>query len=78
MSDKLNIQKKVPRHPFQMLQNELAKMIAKTPDGGRLPPEPELARMLGVSRATLREGMRSFEGCRNVRRTSGQGYREWT
>jgi len=73
MSENLNLQKKVPRHPFQMLQNELAKMIAKTPDGGRLPPEPELARMLGVSRATLREGMRSFEGQGLIRRRQGVG-----
>ncbi len=60
-------------HPFQRLQTELAKLIAKTPEGGRLPPEPELARMLGVSRATLREGMRSFEGQGLIRRRQGVG-----
>lgn len=65
--------KKEARHPFQMLQTELAKLIAKTPEGGRLPPEPELAKMLGVSRATLREGMRSFEGQGLIRRRQGVG-----
>ena len=73
MSEKKVPQKNNSRHPFQMLQNELAKLIAKTPDGGRLPPEPELARMLGVSRATLREGMRSFEGQGLLRRRQGIG-----
>ncbi len=47
--------------PFQRLQSELASLIAHTPGGQRLPSEPELARQMGVSRATLREAMRSFE-----------------
>jgi GntR family transcriptional regulator len=65
--------KKIPRHPYQKLQTDLAKLISKTPDGGRLPPEPDLAKMLGVSRATLREGMRSFEGQGLIRRRQGIG-----
>jgi GntR family transcriptional regulator len=68
-----NSQNKPVIHPFQRLQTELAKLISKTPEGGRLPPEPELARMLGVSRATLREGMRSFEGQGLIRRRQGVG-----
>ncbi len=48
-------------------------MIAETPPGNRLPAEPELAKQLGVSRATLREAMRSFEGQGLIRRRQGIG-----
>lgn len=60
-------------HPFQRLQSQLADLIASTPTGGRLPAEPELAKELGVSRATLREAMRSFEGQGLIRRRQGVG-----
>lgn len=45
----------------QSLQERLATIIANSQPGARLPAEPELARMLGVSRASLREAMRIFE-----------------
>jgi len=60
-------------HPFQRLQAQLADLIAATPTGGRLPAEPELAKQMGVSRATLREAMRSFEGQGLIRRRQGVG-----
>jgi GntR family transcriptional regulator len=60
-------------HPFQRLQSGLAALIAMTPSGERLPSEPDLARKLGVSRATLREAMRTFEGQGLIRRKQGVG-----
>lgn len=59
--------------PYQRLQGELASLFASLPPGGRLPSEPELAKQLGVSRATLREAMRSFEGQGVIRRRQGVG-----
>ncbi len=59
--------------PFQRLQADLAKLIAKTPAGQRLISEPELAKQMGVSRATLREAMRTFETQGVIRRRQGSG-----
>jgi GntR family transcriptional regulator len=60
-------------HPFQRLQVELANIITSTPPGEKLPSEPLLAQQLGVSRATLREAMRAFEGQGLIRRRQGVG-----
>jgi len=59
--------------PFQRLQADLAELIANTPAGQRMTSEPELARQLGVSRATLREAMRTFETQGMIRRRQGSG-----
>ena len=39
----------------------LESVLAGRFQGGRLPPEPELARMLGVSRTTARAALQRFE-----------------
>jgi GntR family transcriptional regulator len=59
--------------PYEKLRKNLAELIAKTPSGERLPTEPVLAQYLGVSRATLREAMRSFESQGLIRRRQGIG-----
>jgi len=59
--------------PFQRLQTDLASLISKASAGERLPSEPDLARRLGVSRATLREAMRTFEVQGLIRRRQGSG-----
>jgi len=58
---------------FERLQSELAVLIANTPAGERLTSEPKLAKEMGVSRATLREAMRTFEAQGMIRRRQGAG-----
>jgi GntR family transcriptional regulator len=61
------------QYPFRRLQADLAKLISSLPAESRLSSEPELARRMGVSRATLREAMRSFEEQGLIRRRQGVG-----
>jgi len=59
--------------PFKRLHADLAQLIGCTPPGQRLLNEPELAKKMGVSRATLREAMRTFETQGIIRRRQGSG-----
>jgi GntR family transcriptional regulator len=57
----------------QKLHETLGDLIAHTEAGEKLPSEPKLARKLGVSRATLREAMRTFETQGLISRRQGAG-----
>ncbi|MCU0489612.1 MAG: GntR family transcriptional regulator [Anaerolineales bacterium] len=57
----------------QKLNERLVQIIASALPGDRLPSEPHLAKQLGVSRATLREAMRTFESQGLLRRRQGSG-----
>jgi GntR family transcriptional regulator len=63
------------RRLWSSIREELAHLIAsgKMPPGSQLPPEPELATGFGVSRATLREALRSLEEDGFLTRTRGAG-----
>lgn len=69
----MSIAGKKTENQFLRLQADLTKLIAGTASGEQLPSEPELAKQLGVSRATLREAMRLFEGRGLIRRRQGVG-----
>ncbi len=57
----------------QRLQFQLRQIIADTTPGDCLPSEPKLAKKLEVSRATLREAMRTFETQGLIHRRQGVG-----
>jgi GntR family transcriptional regulator len=62
-----------PTSLSQSLHERLRQIIENTPPGERLPSEPKLAKQLGVSRATLRESMRTFETQGMIHRRQGVG-----
>ena len=55
------------------LHEQLSQLISETESGERLPSEPKLAAVLGVSRASLREAMRTFETRGLLQRKQGVG-----
>jgi len=60
-------------NPFRRVQRELGERIANAEPGEKLPPEPELALQMDVSRSTLREAMRTFESQGLLMRRQGAG-----
>jgi GntR family transcriptional regulator len=55
------------------LHQDLRELIGSAEPGDRLPSEPKLAKRFGVSRATLREAMRTFETQGLIQRQQGVG-----
>lgn len=58
---------------YQQTAEALEKIISETEPGDFLPSEPKMARKLGISRATLREAMRTFEERGLIVRRQGVG-----
>ncbi len=65
------MQKVRPTHV--QVEDALYSLLDRLQPGDKLPPEPVLAREMGVSRATLREVMRTFEERGLVIRKHGVG-----
>ena len=66
--------KKSRRRPlYQEVAEALESILQEMETGAYLPSEPILAEQLGVSRATLREAMRTFEGRGWIVRRQGVG-----
>jgi len=70
---KSNRQRRTSYSPRAQVNESLAALISRRKPGEQLPPEPQLAQQLGVSRATLREAMRSFEEHGQIVRRHGVG-----
>jgi len=71
--NKSNRQQRTSYSPRIQVNESLAALISRRKPGEQLPPEPQLAQQLGVSRATLREAMRSFEERGQLVRRHGVG-----
>ena len=67
--------KRSSRPRSQAAREELLEWVARgrIGPGSQLPPEPQLASKLGVSRATLRDALGSLEDEGLVTRTRGSG-----
>jgi len=61
------------RKSYEQVADQLRELIVtgELPQGGRLPTETELARSLGVSRATVREALRLLAAQGLVRTAKG-------
>ena len=59
--------------PYRRTAEALAELLDRSLPGEALPSEPKLAEQLGVSRATLRDAMRAFQGRGLIVRRQGVG-----
>jgi len=62
-----------PRPLYVRAEETLGRLIDSVSPGERLPTEPQLAKQLKISRATLREAMRLFEERGRIARKPGVG-----
>ena len=73
--DQFNIVEKQKELKFITVYNQLFKMINEGdfPEGSRLPSEPDLSKLLGVSRTTLRQALELLQDDGVVKNIRGKG-----
>lgn len=75
MNDEFDIVEKPKELRYVSVYNQLFKMINEGtfPEGSRLPSEPELSKLIGVSRTTLRQALALLQDDGLVNNIRGKG-----